>query len=222
MQNDVSMSARHMVRRALKGALATLDAETGAPYASMVILATDVSGAPLTLISTLARHTRNLTASSAASILIDTSNALGDAESGGRISLMGKLVPTSDVNARTRFLARHVSAAGYADFADFGFYRFEIASAHFIESFGRIVPLPASALGAPNSDLAAFAKAEPKLVTELQRHWPFVTGFDSEGVDVLANHQSIRLPFAGAATTPDEAKTAAANCLADYQPTPSA
>ena len=43
-----------------KGSLATIDARNGYPYASLVTLATDVSGAPTLLISNLARHTANL------------------------------------------------------------------------------------------------------------------------------------------------------------------
>ena len=217
MQNDVATNARHMVRRGLKGALATLDAETGAPYASMVILATDAGGAPLTLISGLARHTRNLQAATAASILIDTSNAAGNAESGGRISLMGKLVSTSDTSVRTRFLSRHPSASAYADFADFSFYRFEINAAHFIESFGRIAPLPASALMPPAANSLAFSKAEPTFVSDLQCRWPMVTGFDCEGVDLLVNEQSDRIPFPTVAATPEQAHAAAANCLAIHR-----
>jgi hypothetical protein len=37
-----------------------LDTPSGAPYASLITLATDLGGSPIFLISTLARHTRNL------------------------------------------------------------------------------------------------------------------------------------------------------------------
>ena len=48
------------MRTALKGSLATLDRETGHPYASLVLVATEPDGAPIFLISRLALHTRNL------------------------------------------------------------------------------------------------------------------------------------------------------------------
>ena len=72
MRDEFAKAARLMARKALKGALATTDTDTGGPYASMILLATTVDGSPITLISGLARHTRNLIRSSAASILVDT------------------------------------------------------------------------------------------------------------------------------------------------------
>ncbi len=217
MKDAPGPTARHMVRSALKGSLATLDAETGAPYASMIVLATSPDGAPVTLLSTLARHTQNLRKSPAASILIDTSDARGDATTGGRITLMGKLVFESAPAARARFLTRHPSAAQYADFSDFAFYRLDISSAHLIEGFGRIVPLPASALRAEQSDFAAFAHAEPSLLATLKRTWPSVTGIDCEGVDFARGSHVGRLRFTPPVVTPDAALAAAAICLADVQ-----
>src|SRR4051794_39690014 len=89
MAQEIAWKARQMVRQAFKGALATHDAASGAPYASLVLLATTLRGAPVTIVSQLARHTKNLLASPRASILIDTSDVKGDATTGGRVSLMG-------------------------------------------------------------------------------------------------------------------------------------
>ena len=208
--------ARHMVRCALKGALATLEAETGAPYASMVLLASDADGAPVTLISQLALHTRNLLRSSKASLLIDTSNAAGDAASGGRISLMGQLISVPAAAVQARFLARHVLAAGYVGFADFGFYRFDVATAHFIEGFGRILPLPGKALRPPIADTSALAALEPELLDLFRQRWPSVTGIDCEGVDLVRAGGAERLTFSEPAATVDAARDAAERCLEKY------
>jgi putative heme iron utilization protein len=202
-----------MVRRGLKGALATQDAETGAPYASMVLLATDVGGAPTTLISNLARHTKNLAARPAASLLIDLSNAAGDADSGGRVSLMGRLVRVGPELVKARFLARHPSAAGYADFADFGFFRFDVQSAHLIENFGRIVPLAGAAMVGPLIAAEDFERAEGGLLAALWARWPDVTGFDAEGVDLRRGEVAERLDFALPAMTPVAAAAAARELL---------
>ena len=59
-RSEIAQSARALMRRAFKGSLATIDRAGGYPYASLVTLATDASGAPTFLISTLARHTANL------------------------------------------------------------------------------------------------------------------------------------------------------------------
>ncbi len=76
-----------------------------------------------------------------ASLLIDGTGTDADPMAGARITLIGEARPTTSATARRRFLARHPAAAGYADFPDFSFYAFDIASAHFIGGFGRIVDL---------------------------------------------------------------------------------
>ena len=216
MSNIAATTARAMIRSALKGGLATHDAATGAPYASMILLATAMDGAPVTLISSLARHTQNLRAASAASLLIDTSNAAGDANSGGRISLMGRFEPTTHAAVSERFLARHPSAADYANFADFGFWRMAIDSAHMIEGFGRIVPMPGVELQPTGVDFAAFAHAEAGYLRSLQQRWPAVTGLDPDGVDLVEAGSPRRLAFAAGVLTAHAAHAAAANRLAEY------
>jgi heme iron utilization protein len=217
-QSETPAAARRMVRSALKAALATADFETGAPYASMILLATDAGGAPVTLISTLARHTRNLHANPVASLMIDMSNAAGDADSGGRITLTGHFAMTTASAVRTRFLARHPAAAGYADFGDFAFYRLAITSAHLIECFGRIILLPGTALRAPAHDEADFATGEHTALADLRHRWPAVSGLDPEGVDLRYPGRSGRMTFEVAAPTAAEAHAAAAKCLANLVP----
>ncbi|MCC0048421.1 MAG: pyridoxamine 5'-phosphate oxidase family protein [Rhodobiaceae bacterium] len=62
---------RDLLRASLVGTLATLDAETKAPYASMAAVAPDFDGAPVLLLSTLAVHTANLAADNRVSLLLD-------------------------------------------------------------------------------------------------------------------------------------------------------
>src|SRR5215210_640469 len=54
--------ARHLLRGIRSGALATLDAQDGMPFASLVTIATDIDGTPVMLLSRLSAHTRNLLA----------------------------------------------------------------------------------------------------------------------------------------------------------------
>src|SRR5712671_1128364 len=114
--DEPARASRRLVRTALKGALATLDRETGHPYASLILLATEPSGAPTFLISRLALHTRNLEKDPRASILIDGTGDLGDPLTGGRLTLTGAARPSNSPTALRRFLARHPSAEGYARF----------------------------------------------------------------------------------------------------------
>ena len=133
--------ARNLMRMAIKGSLATLDRASGAPYVSMVNLAADLDGSPLMLLSDLAKHTANLNADARASVLLDQTNAHGDPATGARLTLVGRMARSADPALRDRYLARLPSAADYADFGDFAFWRLDIESGHFIGGFGRIYTL---------------------------------------------------------------------------------
>ena len=133
--------ARRVMRTTLKGSLATLERGSGAPYVSMVNLAADLDGSPLLLLSELARHTGNLKADSRASLLLDQTDLAGDPSTGARLTLLGRLSPSTDPAVRQRYLERWPSAAGYAGFADFGFWRLDLDSGHVISGFGRIQTL---------------------------------------------------------------------------------
>ena len=144
--SDTVEVARSLVRSASKGVLATLDAGSGAPYASLVLVATTASGAPIFLLSRLALHTRNIAADARVSLLIDGTGGAGDPMTGARISLSGTLAMTVDPDVRRWFLARHPTASGYADFADFAFFALAIKTAHMIQGFGRITDIAGLAL----------------------------------------------------------------------------
>ncbi len=210
---DPARAARKLMRTALKGALATLDRDTGHPYASLVLLATAPGGAPLFLISRLALHTRNLEQDARASVLIDGTGGLGDPMTGGRLTLTGRARPASNPMALRRFLARHPSAEGYAGFPDFATYELDIARGHYIGGFGRIVDLAPAALATDVADAAALIEAEPGIVahmnsdhadaialyaTELAGAEPGdwrMTGIDPDGVDLLHCTSAVRIDF---------------------------
>jgi putative heme iron utilization protein len=211
--DDPARAARRLMRTALKAALATLDRETGHPYASLILLATAPGGAPLFLISRLAAHTRNLERDPRASILIDGTGGLGEPMTGERLTLTGLARPTTNPVARRRFLARHASAEGYAGFADFAVYELEVAGGHFVGGFGRIVDLPAAALSADVADAQALIEAEPGIVAHMNSDhadavalyatvlagaepgaWR-MTGVDPDGVDLLQRTSAARIDF---------------------------
>ena len=134
-------TARRVLRAAATGTLATL--RDGAPFASLVTVAASEAGEPILLLSGLAVHTRNLARDRRASLLlVEPGGEGGDPLAGARLTLSGTVSEKdADPALRRQFLVRHESAAGYADFTDFGFYRFVIASGHLVAGFGRIVEL---------------------------------------------------------------------------------
>ncbi len=128
--------ARALLHQAGRACLATL--LDGAPYASLVLVAEDEDGSPILLLSDLAEHAKNLKRDQRASLLIDGTAGLPDALAGPRVTLLGSLERSGDQRLKTRFLARHPSAAAYAGFGDFACYRMKLARAHLVEGFGRI------------------------------------------------------------------------------------
>jgi putative heme iron utilization protein len=214
------------MRTALKGALGTLDRETGHQYASLILLATEPAGAPVFLISRLALHTRNLEKDPRASILIDGTGGLGDPLTGGRLTVTGVARPSASPTALRRFLARHPTAEGYARFADFSVYELEVARGHYIGGFGRIVDLPPAALLTDVADAPALIEAEPDIVAHMNSdHADAVTlyatelagcpagawrmvGVDPDGADLLHCTSAARIDFPQRVRTPGEARGA--------------
>lgn len=221
-----AVHARHMLRRASRAALATIDRAAGHPYASLVAMGTMPDGAPILLISRLALHTQNLGADARASLLIDA-GAHGDPLASGRVTLIGSIKPAMpETTAKHRYLAQHPAAAGYAGFADFRFFILELERAHYVGGFGRISPLSRSDLLIDVSGAAELIAAEPELIPALNRDWapelsqlgarlsggragPWrITGIDPEGYDLALAGERCRGEFTQPVATADEARNA--------------
>src|SRR5580693_5241019 len=85
---DAADLARSLLRRSRQGALATLMADSGDPYCSLVNVASHADGSPILLISRLALHTKNILADARVSLMLDE-RAEGDPLEGSRIMLAG-------------------------------------------------------------------------------------------------------------------------------------
>ena len=220
--SDFSAQARALVRGARTVVLSTLLAGNGAPYGSLVLSATCPDGAPLLLLSKLAVHTQNLLQDLRASLLYDATGALDDPLTGARLSLVGSIQPVpadSRTICRTRFLARHPSAAAYADFADFSFYRLQPDRAHLVAGFGQINWIEGADLLLSRDQWAHIAEAETGILAHMNKdHHDSValyaenllgqapgpwrmTGCDPEGCDLALAGTLVRLPFAAMACT---------------------
>ena len=133
--------AKRLMRLARTGALATLDATGGAPLATLVGVASDFDGAPLFLMSTLSRHTRNLAHDPRASLLLTGRHERGDPLNHPRVTLNGQVERGAAPRAKARYLQRNPKAGLYAGFADFAVLKLRIEDVHFNGGFGRAVPL---------------------------------------------------------------------------------
>ena len=206
---------RRLLRTARTGALATLDPETGGPFASLVTLATDPQGAPVLLLSDLAVHTRNFKADPRVSLLVEESGA-GDPLAAARVSLTGRIARISEAALQTaerRFVARHKDAAFYSGFKDFSFYCIEIDTAHLVAGFGRIVDIAAADVLIECSDCAELLGAEADAVAHMNADhadaiqlyatrlagappgdWR-IAGLDPEGMDLCSKDAACRVLF---------------------------
>jgi putative heme iron utilization protein len=135
--SETGAQARDLLRQAQRASLATL-LENGAPYASLVLVAEDEDFSPILLLSYLAEHAKNLKRDPRASLLIDGTAGLDEPLTGPRVTLIGAMTKSDDERLKTRYLARHKSAALYAGFRDFAFYRMNVERAHLVAGFGRI------------------------------------------------------------------------------------
>src|SRR5262245_45978969 len=223
---EAAQAARHILRTTLKGALATLDQATGHPYASLVLLATEPDGSPILLISRLARHTRNLQGDARASLLLDASNGLGDPLAGGRLTLIGEARPSLSASALGRFLARHPSAQVYARFADFSVYQLEVAGAHFVGGFGKIIDLAAADVVSEVADATSLLAAANDITEHMNSDhsqalglyatelagapaglWR-MTGIDPDGIDLLLADRAVRIACPERVLAADAARAA--------------
>ncbi len=214
--------ARRLLRATDRAALATslVGREPGGaeswPYASLVLLACDHDAAPLLLMSDLAEHSKNIAADARVALLIDGTGGRIDPLTGPRVTVIGTVEKTTGPRLKARFVARHPSAALYADFADFHLYRVTVARAHFVAGFGRIHWIEAIDVTF-DAGAAALADAEESLLQQLSKQadrlaqlatgrraegWR-LTGIDPEGLDLRREGAVARVEFPTPVATAD-------------------
>jgi putative heme iron utilization protein len=219
---DAARLTRSLLRRSRQGALATLMADSGDPYCSLVNVASHADGSPILLISRLARHTRNILADHRVSLMLDE-RAGGDPLEGSRIMLAGRAeqAGADDLPVlRRRYLNAHPSAETFVNFNDFSFLRIRPSGAHLVAGFGRIVDLEPEQFLIDISDAGALLEAEQgaidhmnadhrdamnlyatKLLGAEAADWR-CTGCDPDGIDLQAGTKALRLDFPRRIVTP--------------------
>lgn len=215
---DPIRTARRLLLEARSGTLASI-LPGGAPYASLVNVATMPDASPILLLSRLALHTANITADPRVSLLLAEQHA-GDPLQGARVSVAGTISIVDDSAARPRFLARHPAAAGYADFKDFAFWRISATGAHLVAGFGRINDIAADELLTDVADASRLLESEAGAVAHMnedhadaielyatrllgaeQGPWR-IAGIDPLGCDLILGDTVRRLDFPQRVTEP--------------------
>jgi putative heme iron utilization protein len=134
---------RTLVAGQTRGSLATLAVEpAGTPFGSIVTYGLDSQGRPVSFVSTLAEHTRNLLADPRASLLVVEAVPQGaDPLAAGRATLLGRMEPLQDQGeiegAKAAYLAANPQAF-YVAYGDFLCVRLEVLSIRYVGGFGRM------------------------------------------------------------------------------------
>lgn len=226
---DPKTVAKDLLRATRAGSLATLDRNTGHPFASLVNVATDADGAPIILVSRLSTHTANLEKDHRASVLL-ASTGKGDPLAHPRLTLLGSFSELSredpnEARVRRRFLARHPKSELYAGFADFSFWRLDVISAHLNGGFARAADLKAPDVLTDIGDAAGLIEAEDGAIAHMNEDhaeavrlyatrllgapdgkWR-LTGIDPDGLDLALADATVRLRFPERVTTAQALRT---------------
>lgn len=226
-------AARRTVRSAMKAAMATLDASSGAPYASLVGVATTPACLPIIAISSLSHHHGCIAADPRVSLLFDGTPDRGDALAGARVTVSGRAEATECESVRARYMARHPDAF-YTSFGDFEFYRIEVDRVHLVAGFGKVgwfdrdafvvtAPLAGDIdetafLAEMNEELGAAIGAIGNRLgaaTDLPPGRPWrLAAIDAEGVDLIADGAMHRADFPETVAGPEAARTALRQLMA--------
>jgi heme iron utilization protein len=233
---DPKTVAKGLLRATRAGALATIDRNTGHPFASLVNVATDIDGAPLILVSRLSTHTANLEVDGRASLLL-VSTGKGDPLAHPRLTLLGSFIQIArddpqEQRIRRRFLARHPKSELYAGFGDFSFWRLQTVSAHLNGGFARAADLKATDVMTDVAGAEGLVEAEASAVTHMNDDhaeavrlyatkllgaedgaWR-LTGLDPEGLDLARGDTTLRLPFAHRVTSAEQLRKAVVDLAA--------
>ncbi len=224
---DALGEAKALLRATRAGTLATVDG-SGAPFASLVAVATAPSGAPLLLLSRLAAHTAQLDADPRCSLLLGRPGR-GDPLAHPRLTVLGRaarLDGSEREAARTRFLARNPKSALYADFPDFGFFRVDVAAGLLNGGFGRAATVAGADLLTATEGRDALLAAERSaldhlnadhrdalaaIATALGRGAPGAwraSGLDPEGIDLVCGDRTARVAFEAPVAEPGALRAA--------------
>ncbi len=159
----INFKARQLIRSALKGYLSTefdsknfknIRTQMYGPfsYSTFTLAAFDYDLSPILLLSDLSEHTKNIKEKNSASLMLCEERKLykffpkfdnkfssyEDPMSRPRVTLIGKLKKTINLNDRKRFISRHPASNLYANFKDMNFYKMDIKSAHLIGGFAQV------------------------------------------------------------------------------------
>ena len=225
MTDTPAKLSRQLLRSCDRATLATRMADDpDQPYASLVMAACGMDGAPLLFLSDLAEHSKNLKADGRASLMLDGTAGMRDPLAGQRITVQGKISACEDEALLERYCRRHPSAEMYRSFADFKLYRMAVSRVHIVAGFGYIHWVEGQDVLFDLTGFEELAKAEEGIVSHMNEDhldaiglicnvigkqegvgW-LMTGIDPEGADFRRQGRCFRVGFDSAVQNATEAR----------------
>ncbi len=213
MSLEAIKEARELLNSRSFGVLSTLSLKLdGFPFGSVVPYCLNGDGAPVILISTIAEHTKNLSADSRCSLtILKESN---DVQSNSRISLIGHMEPLdeSDQSTPEKYYRHFPKSKGYHQAHDFSFYSLHLKDIRFIGGFGRIHWIKSTEFYHKNifdgkseayivnhmnedhrSDLALYCHHFKQIQSSEDQ--VRMVGIDEQGFDVFVDDRKVRFTF---------------------------
>jgi heme iron utilization protein len=217
------VDARRFVRGQHSGVLSTISQRIdGFPFGSVAPFMLDHAGCPVILISTLAEHTKNISADPRVSLIVQPYSP--DMQVAGRVTVIGRAQRVDDKSSLgSRYLRFHPQAESYFAMHDFSFYRIQPVRIRFIGGFGRIHWVEAQQYLLPENPLA---EEEPSILAHMNadhaasllaycRHLHGIAptraemiGIDPDGFDVRADERILRFDFGHIVTDAQQARQA--------------
>lgn len=152
---ELAIEARQLISACNTGTLSTMSQkQPGFPFGSVCPFATDDSGSPIFLFSSLAVHSKNLRAEPRASLLVSAPSS-GSGLQSGRVTIVGTVeeVPEEEVQSvGRRYLEAHPESAQWISFGDFRFYRLLPVDAYYVAGFGKMGWIQPTELGETTTD----------------------------------------------------------------------
>ena len=139
MSQEAIKGARELFHSRSFGVLSTISAKIeGYPFGSVVPYAPDADGNPVILISTIAQHTKNISADPRCSLTILKEN--DDVQANSRLCIIGDMekLPEGHEAEIDRYYRHFPKSKGYHEAHDFSFYRLKPVSVRYIGGFGNI------------------------------------------------------------------------------------
>ncbi|MDH2919110.1 MAG: DUF2470 domain-containing protein [Sideroxydans sp.] len=219
-----AIEARKMLRAHRYGALSTLSKKfDGHPFGSITPYLVDHDGSLIILISGLAEHTKNILHDPRVS-LITHDQRDAQIQTQGRITLLGNAALITDKDTiGARYLRYFPEAQSYLRMHDFAFYRIQPIAIRYIGGFGKIhwvnieqytvapyalIAQEADVIDHMNADHTDTLRRYCKQFHQREVLDVAMLGIDSDGFDICADSEMLRIDFAEAVLDAQQARSA--------------